>query len=110
MRSLCLLAISAVFGFAQDQAEHAPQSVEPEPHTQPAPPTATPSRQFKLPDFRFKPGELRALMQSSATRCAIPLLEMKVPQDLTIPKAMIPESAQNDRIAVTPAVPACPLR
>jgi len=70
--------------------------------------------QLKLPDFNFqpdfRPAPPEGQVQANPTRCAIPLLEMKRPQEFSLPQMVTPPNATNDRIAVPPPVPACPTR
>jgi hypothetical protein len=76
-------------------------------------------RQLNVPGLKFEaapPLGRRMLLgpfvnerpQANPLRCAIPLLEMEPPEALFIPKAVLPASAVNDRIATPPPAPACP--
>jgi hypothetical protein len=131
MRCLGLLVLMPTLVLAQGPpvspgAGAGPTSPSP---TQPLAPRLSPD--LKIPDFKFQGGspsenagasrplDLLGLkfepalanerpQQANPLRCAIPLLEMKPPQGVFMPKAVLPPIALNDRIAIPPPVPACP--
>ena len=87
------------------------QTAPPNGQVQANPQLKLPDLKFQeLPDLKLQPAWPDGRVQANPQRCAIPLLEMKPPQEFSMPLLKIPPSASNDRIAVPPPAPACPPR